>query len=134
MAAYGGPEVLELKSDVPEPEVGPGQVRVRMQMASINPSDMNFIRGTYHQALARLIWNRGKETACFDPARAQPCPVPPYALGNEGMGTVDACGSGMLARRIPKSVRLRAITVTMLLPGTPSAASRAARPNTNRST
>ena len=27
-AQYGGPEVLELQHDVPEPHAGPGQVRV----------------------------------------------------------------------------------------------------------
>jgi NADPH2:quinone reductase len=86
--------------EAPVPEPGPGQVRVRMRMAAINPSDFNFIRGTYRAALERLIWNRGQTTMCFDPQRRQVCPEPPYALGNEGVGVVDACGSGWLARRL----------------------------------
>lgn len=35
---YGGPEVLRV-ADVPEPHAGPGQVRIRVKAASINPMD-----------------------------------------------------------------------------------------------
>ena len=75
------------------------------------------MRGTYHEALGRVIWNRvltrddsqepgatrqrdGAGSVFFDATRKTPCPVPPYALGGEGVGTVDACGSGFLARRL----------------------------------
>ena len=90
--------------DVPVPEPGPGQVRVRMLLAPVNPSDLNFIRGTYHEALGRLIWNQGRSATdprvFFDPERRNVCPVPPYSLGGEGVGVVDACGSGLLAGRL----------------------------------
>jgi len=85
------------------PQPGPGQVRVRMLMSPVNPSDLNFLHGTYHQALKRIIWNQGeghKPTVFFDPAHQLPCPTPPYALGGEGLGIVDAAGSGLLARRL----------------------------------
>jgi len=90
--------------DVPVPEPGPGQVRVRMLMSPVNPSDLNFVRGTYYRALERVIWNQGRTAAdprvCFDPARLAECPVPPYALGLEGVGVVHACGGGFLAKRL----------------------------------
>jgi NADPH2:quinone reductase len=90
--------------DVPQPEPGPGQVRVRMRMSPVNPSDLNFARGTYHDALGRIIWNQSRNgttpQASFDPAHTNVCPVPPYALGGEGMGIVDACGPGFLAKRL----------------------------------
>jgi NADPH:quinone reductase len=86
--------------DVPTPTPGPGQVRVRMRMSPINPSDHNFIHGTYKSALERLIWNRGRAELSFDPERKRPHPTPPYALGGEGVGVVDAAGSGLLARRL----------------------------------
>jgi len=86
--------------DVPVPEPGPGQVRVRMRCAPVNPSDLNFVRGTYHTALERMVWNQGSGGIWFDPGHRNPCPEPPYALGGEGLGTVDACGSGLLARRL----------------------------------
>src|SRR5580692_6793332 len=35
---FGGPEVLELR-EVPEPHAGPGQVRVRVAAAGLNPMD-----------------------------------------------------------------------------------------------
>ena len=86
--------------EVPRPEPGPGQVRVRMRLAPVNPSDLNFLRGTYRSALARIVWNQGAVQPAFDPAHRNPCPEPPYALGGEGVGVVDACGSGWLARRL----------------------------------
>jgi NADPH2:quinone reductase len=90
--------------DVPVPEPGAGQVRVRMTMSPVNPSDLNFLRGTYSHALERIVWNQGRHAAglpsCFDPGLSNPCPQPPYALGGEGVGIVDACGAGLLARRL----------------------------------
>jgi len=90
--------------DVSHPEPGPGQVRVRMLMSPVNPSDLNFVRGTYHDALRRIIWNQTRNGTTpqpsFDAEQSNVCPVPPYALGGEGVGIVDACGSGFLARRL----------------------------------
>ena len=56
--------------DVPELEPGPGQVRVRMLMSPVNPSDLNFVRGTYHDALQRIIWNQSRDGSM---PRASPC-------------------------------------------------------------
>jgi NADPH:quinone reductase-like Zn-dependent oxidoreductase len=90
--------------EVEVPAPGPGQVRVRMLMSPVNPSDLNFVRGTYFQALERIVWNHRRggvdPRVCFDPALSSPCPQPPYALGGEGVGIVDACGGGLLARRL----------------------------------
>lgn len=81
------------------PKPGRGEVLVRMHAAPINPSDFNHIRGTYRDALADLIYNRGRRAApAFDPVGARPCPLPPMVLGVEGMGTVVAHGGGLLAR------------------------------------
>ncbi|WP_299769258.1 zinc-dependent alcohol dehydrogenase family protein [uncultured Pseudoteredinibacter sp.] len=82
------------------PEPSPNQVRVKMLRAVINPSDFNFIRGDYKDALQRLIWNYQQEQCCFDPARTMPYPEHPYVLGGEGVGIVEACGSSLLARRL----------------------------------
>ncbi len=82
------------------PEPAPGQVRVKVLRAAINPSDFNFIRGDYRDALSRLIWNYGQESICFDPSRTMAYPAHPYVLGGEGVGVVDKCGSSLLARRL----------------------------------
>jgi mitochondrial enoyl-[acyl-carrier protein] reductase / trans-2-enoyl-CoA reductase len=61
-------EVLRLAHrDAPEP--GPGELRVRMQRAPINPADLNFIEGTYGIK-----------------------PTLPAVPGMEGCGIVDAVG------------------------------------------
>ena len=36
--SFGGPEVLDIR-EVPAPQVGPGQVRVRVTAAGLNPMD-----------------------------------------------------------------------------------------------
>ena len=46
---YGGPDVLHVV-DLPDPHPGPGEVRVRVEAAGINPADVMLREGT----LARL--------------------------------------------------------------------------------
>ena len=80
---FGPPgEVLQLE-DLPLPEPGPGQVRLRLTHRPINPSDLLSISGDYGR-LPRL----------------------PATPGLEGVGRVDAVGAGMTgwqpgARAIP---------------------------------
>jgi NADPH2:quinone reductase len=75
---FGPPEEVLYVKDVPEPgEPGPGQVRVRMLASPINPSDLLYVRGEY-----------GKR------------PTLPATPGFEGVGVVEATGSGLLARRV----------------------------------
>jgi NADPH2:quinone reductase len=90
--------------EVAMPVPGPGQVRVRMLLSPVNPSDFHFIRGIYYRALERVIWNQkdaGTDGRVWiDPGRGREIPVPPYTLGGEGVGIVDACGGGFLAKRL----------------------------------
>jgi NADPH:quinone reductase-like Zn-dependent oxidoreductase len=70
---FGPPaEVLHVK-EVPRPEPGPGQVRVRMLASPLNPSDLLVVRGQY----GRL-------------------PQLPATPGFEGVGVIDAAGPGLL--------------------------------------
>jgi NADPH:quinone reductase-like Zn-dependent oxidoreductase len=73
---WGEPEEVLQVRDVPEPQPGPGQVRVRMLASPINPSDLLMVQGRY--------------------GRQPPLPATP---GFEGVGVVEA-GSGLLARRV----------------------------------
>lgn len=78
------------------PRPGPGQVRVRMRMAPVNPSDFNHIDGTYDKAFARMIWNRGVQRPTSP--MGEPSPAPPYTLGVEGVGIVEESGGGLLGK------------------------------------
>ena len=72
MSGPGGPEVLELR-DVPRPEPGAGEVRVRVASSGLNRADLLQRLGRY-------------------PA---PPGSPPDILGLELAGTVDALGAGV---------------------------------------
>ena len=71
---YGGPEALEIV-DLPEVHAGPGQVRLRVEAAAVNPTD------TYVRNGAR--------------ADAQKADPPPYVPGMDAAGVVDEVGEGV---------------------------------------
>ena len=77
----GGPEVLALK-DVPMPEPGPGQVRVQVAYAAMNPLDA-------HARAGRIDWG---------------VPGLPFVLGYEYAGRIDAVGDGVDAARVGQRV------------------------------
>jgi NADPH2:quinone reductase len=72
---FGEPsEVLSVR-ELPDPEPGPGEVRVRMIASPINPSDLLVVRGRYGVL-----------------------PTLPATPGFEGVGIVDKAGPGLLGR------------------------------------
>jgi NADPH:quinone reductase-like Zn-dependent oxidoreductase len=72
---FGEPrEVLKVE-EVPVPEPGRGQVRVRMIASPVNPSDLLVVRGEYGRR-----------------------PSLPATPGFEGVGVVEAAGGGLLGR------------------------------------
>lgn len=79
--APGGPEVLESRR-LPIPEPGPGQVRIRVAYAALNPLDT-------HARAARIEWN---------------APTFPMTPGYEYSGRVEQVGEGIdagfLGRRV----------------------------------
>jgi NADPH:quinone reductase-like Zn-dependent oxidoreductase len=70
---YGGPEVLQVV-DVDEPHAGPGEVRIAVRAAGVNPSDWKRLAGQY----------RDFEEVTF-----------PSGIGAEGSGVVDEVGPGV---------------------------------------
>ncbi len=66
---FGGPEVLRLE-ELPTPEPGPGEARVRLEAAGVNYVDIYFRTGSYRGSL-------------------------PLTLGQEGAGVVEAVGKGV---------------------------------------
>ena len=71
--AYGGPEILRW-DDAPVPHAGPGQVRIAVRAASVNPVDWKLMTGVM--------------------SGGQPLAGPGY-LGRDGAGVVDEVGEGV---------------------------------------
>jgi len=71
---FGGPEALHLV-DVPEEHAGPGQVRVRVTAATVNPTDTHAVLGAY--------------------ASRDPVTQPPWVPGMDAAGVVDEVGDGV---------------------------------------
>lgn len=98
---YGKAEEVLSLQEVPEPSPGPGEVKVKMLLSPINPSDLtNTIEGAYRDAVAKTIWNRAKapEDHTVDPAGVQGLPTLPHVPGLEGVGIVVEAGAGLYPR------------------------------------
>src|SRR5215831_17871032 len=71
---HGGPEVLKVV-ELPEVHAGPGQVRIRVHAATVNPTDVGVRNGSR--------------------AEQQKADPLPYVPGMEAAGIVDEVGSGV---------------------------------------
>ncbi|NVZ41874.1 quinone oxidoreductase [Pseudomonas sp. 21615526] len=76
LETYGGPEVVQLRHDVPTPQVTPGHVLVKVACAGINFMDVHTRQGKYASSVTY-------------PVRL------PCTLGMEGAGVVVAVGEGV---------------------------------------
>ena len=90
VTTFGGPEVLKVV-DVPEVHAGPGQVRIRVHAAGVNPTDL-FVRNG-----AR--------------AEQQKADPPPYVPGMDAAGVVDEVGDG-----VKTGIRVGDPVMAMVLP------------------
>lgn len=70
---FGGPEKLRV-FEVPEPHAGPGEVRIRVHAAAVNPTDTGLRAGGYRSRLGDR--------------------KPPYVPGMDAAGVVDEAGEG----------------------------------------
>ena len=87
---FGGPEVLQVV-DLPEVHAGPGQVRIRVHAATVNPTDV----GTRNGARA--------EQQKVDP--------PPYVPGMEAAGVIDEVGPD-----VPDRLKLGDAVMAIVVP------------------
>lgn len=78
---FGDPAQVLVAGDSPVPEPGPGEVRIRMQLAPIHNHDLWTIRGQYGYK-----------------------PTLPAIGGSEGLGIVDALGAGVEALAVGQRV------------------------------
>lgn len=87
---HGGPEVLQLV-DLPEVHAGPGEVRVRVHAATVNPTDMAVRNGIR--------------------AEQQKADPPPYVPGMEAAGIVDEVGSD-----VPDRLKVGDAVIAIVVP------------------
>lgn len=78
MNNYGGPEVIELQ-DIPMPQVGPGQILVKIQRSSLNAGDYFTMMGSPWLVKFTVGFPRPKN----------------HVLGWDFSGTVEALGEGV---------------------------------------
>lgn len=83
--AYGGPDKVEI-GEQPEPVLQPGQLRIKMKAASVNPIDWKTVNGD----LKALIK-----------------PAFPIMLGSDGAGIVESIGEGVSEFKIGDEVYFR---------------------------
>jgi NADPH:quinone reductase-like Zn-dependent oxidoreductase len=83
-AGYGGPEVLSVV-DEPTPEPGPGEVRVAVRAAGVNPIDYRSYSGAFGADPARLPIRIGAEAAgvVTEVGPDAVGPAGPVAVGDE---------------------------------------------------
>ncbi|RSM63930.1 NADPH:quinone reductase [Actinoplanes sp. ATCC 53533] len=87
-AQYGGPEVLRLE-DVEEPHAGPGQVRLKVMAAGVNPVDYK-IRNGWMPDMAPASW--------------------PAIPGLEAAGVIDEVGPGVTGVAVGDEVMAPTVT------------------------
>jgi NADPH:quinone reductase-like Zn-dependent oxidoreductase len=90
LSTYGGPEVLQV-IELPEVHAGPGQVRIRVHAATVNPTDVGVRNGTR--------------------AEQQKADPPPYVPGMEAAGIVDEVGSN-----VPDRLRVGDAVMAIVVP------------------
>jgi NADPH:quinone reductase len=73
LTEFGGPEVLCVL-DLPEPQAGPGEVRIRVHAAAVNPTDT-------------VLRSGARATELTD--------APPYVPGMEAAGVLEQIGEGI---------------------------------------
>ncbi len=109
--AYGGPEVLALR-DEPTGDAGPGEARVVVRAAGVNPVDYKRYAGTFSKDPAALPIRLGFEAAGT---------VTQAGLGAEGLAGRVRVGDEVIAYRVTGGYAAELVTpATALVPKPPA--------------
>ena len=112
---YGPPEVVQVDDDLPAPELGPGQVRVRVHAAAVNFPDVLLVADKY-QVTVPPPFVPGSEfagvvTEVTEVADGAPDAISAVAVGDRVIGTAmvgafaeEAVVAAETVRRIPDGV------------------------------
>ncbi|KAA5830045.1 alcohol dehydrogenase family protein [Saccharopolyspora hirsuta] len=94
LTGFGGPEKLEYREDVPTPQAGPGEVRIRVAATAINNTDIWTREGAYgspEDPTSTAGWRR--EPLAF-----------PRIQGADVVGRIDQVGAGVPRSRLGERV------------------------------
>jgi NADPH:quinone reductase-like Zn-dependent oxidoreductase len=92
MTGFGGPEKLEFREDVPDPEPGQGEVRLRVTAAGVNNTDIWTREGAYG------------DLGTGDPAAWRDTLMFPRVQGADLVGRIDRVGAGVPPERVGERV------------------------------
>jgi NADPH:quinone reductase-like Zn-dependent oxidoreductase len=96
LIGHGGPEMLELRHDVPVPRPAAGEVQIEVTACGMNNTDVWVREGAYGTETdpgSVSTWRRGRSTLSF-----------PRIQGTDIVGRVAAVGDGVDAARIGERV------------------------------
>lgn len=93
LTGFGGPDKLEYRDDLPDPQAGPGEVRVRVGATGINNTDIWTREGAYGREAdsAQSGWQAGGFAF-------------PRIQGADVVGRIDAVGEGVPVERMGERV------------------------------
>lgn len=102
LTGFGGPEMLEYRDDVPDPQPGRGEVRIRVGATAINNTDIWTREGAYGSPDApdsSAGWQR--EPLAF-----------PRIQGADVAGRIDLVGEGVIEARLGERVLVDPVIYT----------------------
>ena len=96
LLGVGGPEMLEVRDDVPVPEVAPGEVLVRVAACGVNNTDINTRVGWYSRAVTGATTGSAhKRAGPHDAGWSRSGLAFPRIQGADVVGTVTEVGGGV---------------------------------------
>ena len=105
LLGLGGPEMLEVRDDVPVPEVAPGEVLVRVAACGVNNTDINTRVGWYSRSVTTATTGSAhREASSDDVGWSRGGLSFPRIQGADVVGTVTEVGDGvsddLIGRRV----------------------------------
>jgi NADPH:quinone reductase-like Zn-dependent oxidoreductase len=89
---FGGPEVLEIV-DLPDPHPGPGQVRIAVRAAGVNPSDWKKRKGLMDGELPQTVGHEAARVSSSGFARSRPTAPTPRSTSPEAASCLSSSSS-----------------------------------------